>query len=836
MIQVLLARLGAVEMRHWVAVAGSAVLHLGVWLGLSGVVPAPESVPPPMTFEVKLEPPPKSKPKAVAKSTPVKKQPSRQVKKDKPKPKPREPHTLEAQWRDEAKPAENIPTVSLPDARAIGVEVTGPAAEVKPALAKAAAMKPEQSLDKTVSQAAGAGQSESGGGGASAQSQEPGLTLAAASSLGQARTGVVASGAQGSEARAGSAVTAGKPGGESLVASAAGGSGLNRAVGGAGGEAAHGGDLSQQNAGGIASGEPSGLRLALTGMLSSLAPMPAGGAHLAAGQLDGSAGSAAAMGQGTQQRYASAAAGKPVGIAVAGATQAGTGGGDAASGSPSAARGGGGAGGELSGAVIAAPQVVTKPGPGGATEAGAVANAPMAASVAALAQAGQGGFAQSKAASGHAPVAGKTGPGAAEAGTAANAPMAASVVTLAQAGQGGFAQSGAASGHAPVAGKTGPGAADTGSRQGLTATGAAGSGKLGQVGQAGSKVDPIFLARERGRARQADAGGAGAVAGDKAGPGRGNLAVATRGTGQGMADTKATAGGMTVEVATGTGRGAGSGGGAGSWGWLVNARGSGNALTGKTGGGALSSGKPTAAALTPGEPGSAPGLAMTMPVVPAVLEMRGEGGRETYRGKSGTGGGDGGMQGGATGLAASRDAQAAALSSQGKAKTLAAAPVRDGGLGGSGERLAAVGKLDQIRVEPVRQVRADSQARTLDVLAPSTYCPLPFHATPDNRPKPAESDVVEKPSYAGGNMNFTFPMRAWAYGHQGRAIVRVEVRADGTPGRMWIKQSSGSGILDTDAQEQLGKTRFQPARKNGQPVSAWIDVPVDYRLHAETKP
>jgi protein TonB len=60
--------------------------------------------------------------------------------------------------------------------------------------------------------------------------------------------------------------------------------------------------------------------------------------------------------------------------------------------------------------------------------------------------------------------------------------------------------------------------------------------------------------------------------------------------------------------------------------------------------------------------------------------------------------------------------------------------------------------------------------------------------------------------------------------------VRVEVLTDGRPGRMWLKQSSGSGILDQHAQAQLAQWRFMPARRNGQPVTAWIDVPVLYRL------
>jgi len=91
------------------------------------------------------------------------------------------------------------------------------------------------------------------------------------------------------------------------------------------------------------------------------------------------------------------------------------------------------------------------------------------------------------------------------------------------------------------------------------------------------------------------------------------------------------------------------------------------------------------------------------------------------------------------------------------------------------------------------------------------------------------------PTYAQDNPSFIFPLQALLANVQGNPIVRVEVLADGKPGRMWLKQSSGSGILDRDAQSQLTFWRFNPAMKNGQPVAAWIDVPVVYRLQDAKK-
>jgi len=129
-------------------------------------------------------------------------------------------------------------------------------------------------------------------------------------------------------------------------------------------------------------------------------------------------------------------------------------------------------------------------------------------------------------------------------------------------------------------------------------------------------------------------------------------------------------------------------------------------------------------------------------------------------------------------------------------------------------------------------VRPDSEIQRLDVLAPSNYCPLPLpgHTQPDNRAPKADRIIAEQPAYAPDNPGINYPVLANIRGVEGRVTVRVEVLSNGRPGKMWLKQSSGSGILDQDAQAQLKQWRFTPARRNGQPVTAWIDVPVHFRL------
>jgi len=271
-----------------------------------------------------------------------------------------------------------------------------------------------------------------------------------------------------------------------------------------------------------------------------------------------------------------------------------------------------------------------------------------------------------------------------------------------------------------------------------------------------------------------------------------------------------------------------------------------------SGPGASQSGK--ALALEPGEPGSSPKLAVTLQPLLAkpgmgrgdrsgagggtgmAAEASGSGG--TYPGSAQfrAGGGEGGsaslaglaLASGQGGAAAAPAGMHAVTGSHGT--MTGGAPAQAGAASGGPDREPA--RLKTVKVADTQIIRPDTQAKPLDVLAPSTYCPLPLpgHSFPDNRPPKPDEHATTQPAYAPDNPSFIFPIQAWAGNIQGKTIVRVEVQPDGKPGRMWLKQSSGSGLLDRDAQSQLTFWRFIPARKNGQPVSAWIDVPVVYRL------
>lgn len=342
-------------------------------------------------------------------------------------------------------------------------------------------------------------------------------------------------------------------------------------------------------------------------------------------------------------------------------------------------------------------------------------------------------------------------------------------------------------------------------------------------------------------------------------------ANAVDGQGRGQALASAVAGGTSVSPLQGPAAGPGKGGqgaaidrpagsrlagGAGpAPGRLAGAPVAGRSLKGPDGNKPAGNSSQAAKtlALAPGEPGSGPQWAVLMVPVQAGGPVPWGQGRGTPERRGGQaadkvatapGGGDFSTHAGGTGGVRLARADGGGLApvaprgvsgasgGGGRAMAPAVGPTAPGGATPGGNARG----MTLVKPAEVKVMRPDSKVETLDVLAPSNYCPLPFHPQPDNRPPKADSDSLELPTYAATNPSFVYPIMANVYGVEGKLIMRVQVLADGTPGQMLLKQSSGNGILDQDAREQLARWRFNPARKNGQTVAAWVDVPVTYRL------
>lgn len=101
-------------------------------------------------------------------------------------------------------------------------------------------------------------------------------------------------------------------------------------------------------------------------------------------------------------------------------------------------------------------------------------------------------------------------------------------------------------------------------------------------------------------------------------------------------------------------------------------------------------------------------------------------------------------------------------------------------------------------------------------------------------PAPVQEPVVP-PSFNAAYLNNPppeYPRNARRNREQGRVIVRVMVNEAGRPERIELGESSGSQLLDRAALDVVRQWHFVPARRGQVPVSAWVLVPIIFRLDA----
>jgi len=135
---------------------------------------------------------------------------------------------------------------------------------------------------------------------------------------------------------------------------------------------------------------------------------------------------------------------------------------------------------------------------------------------------------------------------------------------------------------------------------------------------------------------------------------------------------------------------------------------------------------------------------------------------------------------------------------------------------------------------------------TIAPLPPPTSLPLPAPGTPtptpapdqdpprlgpDGKPLPAlgEYVYVEVLPEAIVRVPPTYPPDAREAGIQGTVEVQALVLRDGTVADVRIVKSIPP--LDSAAAAAVRQWRFKPAMASGQPVAAWVEVPVRFTLH-----
>jgi protein TonB len=100
---------------------------------------------------------------------------------------------------------------------------------------------------------------------------------------------------------------------------------------------------------------------------------------------------------------------------------------------------------------------------------------------------------------------------------------------------------------------------------------------------------------------------------------------------------------------------------------------------------------------------------------------------------------------------------------------------------------------------------------------------------------PEVKEIIEPPRFGAAYLHNPppdYPPLSRRVGEEGRVMLRVLVTKDGDAERVEIESGSGSSRLDKAALEAVKKWRFIPAKRNNQPISAYVIVPIQFTLNS----
>jgi protein TonB len=117
------------------------------------------------------------------------------------------------------------------------------------------------------------------------------------------------------------------------------------------------------------------------------------------------------------------------------------------------------------------------------------------------------------------------------------------------------------------------------------------------------------------------------------------------------------------------------------------------------------------------------------------------------------------------------------------------------------------------------------EPESLPLPAPVVEAPRPAPPPPAPiPPRPADYLNTPRPPY---------PSLSRRQGEQGIVRLNILVNPDGSVARLELLKSSGYPRLDRSAMETVQSSwKFEPARQGGNPVAAWVIVPIQFTLRS----
>jgi protein TonB len=105
---------------------------------------------------------------------------------------------------------------------------------------------------------------------------------------------------------------------------------------------------------------------------------------------------------------------------------------------------------------------------------------------------------------------------------------------------------------------------------------------------------------------------------------------------------------------------------------------------------------------------------------------------------------------------------------------------------------------------------------------PASSSQEPSNQAPATLPS-LHADYLNNPAPA-------YPAQSRQFGEQGKVLLRVLVKADGSVEQVNLRKSSGYDRLDSTALETVKQWRFVPAKRADQAIAAWVIVPISFSL------
>lgn len=140
--------------------------------------------------------------------------------------------------------------------------------------------------------------------------------------------------------------------------------------------------------------------------------------------------------------------------------------------------------------------------------------------------------------------------------------------------------------------------------------------------------------------------------------------------------------------------------------------------------------------------------------------------------------------------------------------------------------------LPQPKPKPIRKMPEQPKLKVQEKpVAP----PQPKSAVVSEAAAPAPAQAYVAPRQHAAyldNPKPAYPTVARKGGMEGRVVLRVQVRRDGTVSGVEVAQSTGYSVLDRAARSAVVHWRFAPATQGGVAVEGEVLVPFDFRLTA----